>query len=114
MKAEDAKRRFALSLTKGKENDQYYIYIDIKPRREADKADFEVGRLVLNKETHLPRQLWFRHPNGDETTWSIVELRTDVKLTDDDFKLAVPAGWRMTKLKLPRPEKEMQPKNGED
>jgi TIGR03009 family protein len=98
MKAEDAKRRFALSLTKGKENDSHYVYIDIQPREDRDKADFEVARLVLIKETYLPRQFWFRHPNRDETTWDIPKIETDVKLTREVFMLAVPKGWKLVEF----------------
>src|SRR5262249_32368874 len=61
MKAEDAKKRYPLQLSKDKENDQYYVYIDINPLEDRDKADFEVARLVLHKDSYLPRQLWFRH-----------------------------------------------------
>jgi TIGR03009 family protein len=98
IKPEDAKRRYNLKFTKGKENDPYYIYIDMQPRAAADKADFGAGRLVLNKETHLPRQYWFRRPNGDETTWDISKIETGVEPTADDLKLAVPKGWRLKKL----------------
>jgi TIGR03009 family protein len=106
MKPEEAKRRYNLAVTKGKEKDPYYIYMDISPRREADKADFLVARLVLNKETHLPRQFWLRHPNGDETTWDIPKIETGVEFTADDFKLTVPKGWRLKKLTSPRKENE--------
>src|SRR5439155_9939352 len=62
MKAEEAKRRYDLRL---KGEDQYYFYIEIFPRFDQDKADFQKARLVLNKDSFLPRQLWFEQPNGD-------------------------------------------------
>lgn len=112
MKVEDVKRRYNLKISKGKEKDPYYIYIDVQPRAARDEADFEIARLVLNKDTHLPRQYWFRQPNGDETTWDIVKLETGAKLTRDDFKLLVPEGWKLKQL--PRAEKDADPKNLKD
>jgi TIGR03009 family protein len=112
MKAEDAKRNYALSITKGKEKDPYYTYIDIKPRRKRDQADFREARLVLNNESYLPRQFWFRHPNGDETTWDIPKIEIGVKLTGDEFKLVVPEGWKVRRL--PRATKDAGPQKPKD
>jgi TIGR03009 family protein len=96
MKAEDAKKRFNLQITKDKENDPYYVYIDIQPREDRDKVDFEVARLVLNKDTYLPRQLWFRHPNKDETTWDIPQAKSGVQLDRREFQAPkAPDGWKM-------------------
>jgi TIGR03009 family protein len=96
MKADDAKKRYNLQLSKDKENDQYYVYIDIVPREDRDKADFEVARLVLNKDTYLPRQLWFRHPNGNETTWSIPQAKSGVQIDRREFQAPeAPKGWSM-------------------
>src|SRR5262249_45575429 len=61
MKAEEAKRRYDLRLAK---EDQWYVYVDILPRFPRDKADFQRARIVLNKDSFLPRQLWFEQPNG--------------------------------------------------
>jgi TIGR03009 family protein len=44
MNAADAKRRYELSLTK---EDQHYIYIDVKPRFDADKREFSRAQMVL-------------------------------------------------------------------
>src|SRR5262249_36595919 len=64
MKADDAKKRYLLTLVPGPANDTWYYYIEIVPRNEADKADFTRARLVLTRNNYLPRQLWFQHPNG--------------------------------------------------
>jgi TIGR03009 family protein len=96
MKADDAKKRYALQISAGKENDPYYVYMDIKPREDRDKADFEIARLVLHKDSYLPRQLWFRHPNGDETTWNIPQARSGVDIPRKDFMAPeAPKGWSM-------------------
>jgi TIGR03009 family protein len=103
MKAEEAKRRYALKLAK---EDQYYIYVDIAPRSAADRSDFQRARLVLNKSTFMPRQLWFQHANGNEVMWDIPNLRTDVKLERRAFDAPkAPAGW-----KLVPGEKQPQPR----
>jgi TIGR03009 family protein len=104
MKAEDAKKRYTLHISKGKENDPYYVYIDIQPQDPRDKVDFQEARLVLNKDTYLPRQLWFRHPNGDETTWDIPRVVTgrdaEEKVDRRDFQQPqLPAkDWKMTQV----------------
>src|SRR5262249_798644 len=56
MRAEEAKRRYDLKLSK---EDTYYHYVDVLPRLAEDKVDFSRARLVLDKDTFLPRQLWF-------------------------------------------------------
>lgn len=93
MKAEEARRRYVLALYKV---DQYYIYIDVAPRFPADRADFTRARLVLNKDTFLPRQLWFEHPNGNEITWDIPRLQADVTLDRRLFDAPrTPPGWKL-------------------
>src|SRR5947199_27600 len=61
MKAEQAKQRYELKVTR---EDQYYIYLDVTPRSPQDRSDFVRAQLVLSKESFLPRQLWFEQPNG--------------------------------------------------
>jgi TIGR03009 family protein len=102
MKAEEAQRRYSLKLAK---EDQYYIYVDIAPRSAADRSDFQRARLVLNKTTFMPRQLWFEHANGNEVMWDIPNLRTDYKLDRRSFDAPkAPPGW-----KLVPGEKQPQP-----
>ncbi len=94
MKAEDAKRRYNLKLSK---EDQFYIYVDISPRFAADRADFQRARLVLNKTNFLPRQLWFEHANGNEVMWDMPNVRTDVKMDRRAFDAPTkpPEGWKL-------------------
>src|SRR5262249_13785938 len=96
MKAEDAKKRYGLQVTPGKEKDPYYVYIDIQPREDRDKADFELPPLLLHKDSDLHRQLWFRHPNGDETTWDIPQVKSGVQIDRREFQAPeAPKGWKM-------------------
>ena len=111
MKAEDAKKRYGLQVTAGKEKDPYYVYIDIQPREDRDKADFEVARLVLHKDSYLPRQLWFRHPNGDETTWNIPQAKSGVQVDRREFQAPEPPkGWKMVQGLKPTDASQKAPR----
>ncbi len=97
MRAVEAKQRYEMQLAK---EDNYYIYIDIKPRSPADKADFDVARIVLNKDTFLPRQLWFQH-SGSEVTWDIPVARSGVEVKRADFDAPkLPLNWKLTQVPL--------------
>jgi TIGR03009 family protein len=94
MKAAEARRRYDLKLDR---EDQYYIYVNITPRFPQDKADFQRARIVLNKDSYLPRQLWFEAPNGSETTWDIPAIRSGVQVNRVDFDSPkTPQGWKLT------------------
>jgi outer membrane lipoprotein-sorting protein len=92
MKPEEARKRFGVKLAK---EDQWYSYLDFVPLLDSDKADFTRVRLVLNKETFLPRQLWHELPNGNTTTWDVTKIETDVALAKEDFRPEVPPGWKL-------------------
>jgi TIGR03009 family protein len=93
MKAEEARRRYDLKLTK---SDQYYFYVDVLPRHDQDKADFQRARLVLNKDSFLPRQLWFEQPNGNTVTWDIPKIENGARLDVREFDTPTPPpGWKM-------------------
>lgn len=102
MNAIDAKRRYELTLAKdiGPEN-PHYIYIDVKPRFEADKREFTRAQLVLFQATMLPRRLWFEHPNGSEVMWDLPNMDTTVKLKPSDFTPPeAPEGWENVRVPL--------------
>jgi TIGR03009 family protein len=96
MKAEEARRRYDLKLVK---EDDWYFYIEILPRFPADKADFAQARLVLNRQTFLPRELRFEQPNGNNVKWDIPKIESGVALNRNDFTSpAVPSGWRFVRV----------------
>jgi TIGR03009 family protein len=104
MKAAEAKRRYDLKLAK---EDQFYIYVDVAPRTPADKAEFQRARLVLNKDSFLPRQLWFETPNNSEVTWDIPRAQAGVALKRDTFDAPrAPAGWKL----VPVPRQNVPPR----
>jgi TIGR03009 family protein len=96
MKALDAKARYDLKLLS---TDQYYYYVGVTPRRDEDKADFRIARLVLNKDSLMPRQLWFEQPNGNTITWDFPKIESGLRLNPAEFaKPPVPAGWKMVEV----------------
>jgi TIGR03009 family protein len=99
MKAEQAKLRYDLKVTR---EDQYYIYLDVVPRTPQDQADFKRAQLVLNKDSFLPRQLWFEQPNGSTIVWAIPRLDTKAKINEKDFDApSLPTGWKMVTVERP-------------
>jgi TIGR03009 family protein len=93
MKAEQAKQRYDLKVTR---EDQYYIYLDVVPRAAEDQAEFKRAQLVLNKDSFLPRQLWFEKPNGSTIVWGIPQLNTKAKIDLKEFDApSPPTGWKM-------------------
>jgi TIGR03009 family protein len=114
MKAEQAKLKYDLRLTK---EDKDYIYVDVVARTPQDKADFKRAQLVLNKDNFLPRQLWFEQPNGNTIVWGIPQIDTKAKVNARDFDApSPPTGWKMVTVERPpepqptiRPEKPEKP-----
>lgn len=95
MKAAEAKARYDLQLEK---EDAYYIYLRVVPRYPIDKADFQWARLVLNRQTFLPRQLYFMQSNGNDIMWDIPQIVNGAQISAADFAApTVPEGWTMKK-----------------
>jgi len=99
LKAETMKQRYDMTLVMP--DDPNYIYLDLKPKLEADKAEFQRARLVLYKKNYLPAQLWFEEPNGDHHTWEL----TKVTANDPAVKAAEfvapekPKDWQIKEVK---------------
>jgi TIGR03009 family protein len=103
MKAAEAKARYDLKLLS---EDQYYYYLGVAPHFDQDKADFDAARLVLNKDNLMPRQLWFKQPNGDTITWDFPKIESGVRLDPNEFsKPPVPQGWKLVTM----PSREQAP-----
>jgi TIGR03009 family protein len=92
MKADEVRKHYNVSLAK---EDQWYVYVDVTPKQK-DKADFARARLVLLKSNYLPRQLWFEHANGNEVTWDVPAVKTEVTLDRRLFDAPkTPQGWKL-------------------
>jgi TIGR03009 family protein len=96
MKAEEAKRRYELSLAK---EDQYWIYINVLPRFQPDQVDFNRAQLVLSATTFMPRRLWFEQPNGNEVTWEIPQIQPNASVNRSDFTAPrLDPGWKLEQV----------------
>jgi len=75
-----------------------------KNKAAADKAEFARARLVINRATYMPRELWFEEPNGNESKWDFPRVQSNAALPATEFATpATPAGWRMVTVQ-PQPQ----------
>jgi TIGR03009 family protein len=103
MKAAEAVKRFELTLLPATpETEKWYYYIRVLPRDPKDRANFTQARLVLLKSSHLPAQVWFEQPNGNEVYWDFTKLYTGVQLQPQEFQRPTPPpGWQLVPADLP-------------
>lgn len=57
--------------------DQWYIYLDITPKKE--RTVFDRGRIVLLRKNYQVRQVWFEHANRSETVVDFLDRRPNEK-----------------------------------
>jgi TIGR03009 family protein len=102
MSAKQAMERYKLKFVK---EDKDYVYVEVLPLRAEDKVDFEVARICLDRDTYLPRQLWFHQNNGDEVLWDLPTTTKNVKIDRKHFeKPELPKGWTFDEIKKePKP-----------
>lgn len=65
MPAETAKKRYFLKLM---ENSPQRIIIAVKPRRQADAANYSEAKVMLDPKTYLPSAVQLIHPGGNQST----------------------------------------------
>jgi TIGR03009 family protein len=95
MDAKEAKQRYDLKLHKEEKN---YVYVDVIPKTDVDRADFKKARIILDNKTYLPRMLWFLQPNNNEVTWDLPTVQSNVRIDDKHFAAPkVPQGWKMVR-----------------
>ena len=96
--AKSALERFNMKIIK---QDQFYVYIEVKPRTAQDMADFETMILVLflkngDQPAYLPRQVVIRKSNGqEEETWDFPKPGVNVVGVKPEYFTPVPPakGW---------------------
>jgi TIGR03009 family protein len=106
MKATDAKVNYELQLLPEPENAEtkgLYYYISVLPKTPQAKSEFTDARLVLTSATFLPRQLSFKQPNGNTTTWDFPRLATNLQVDQQQFAREFiqpqpPQGWQLKKI----------------
>lgn len=74
--------RFEIALVKTDEN---YVYLDLKPRTDRDRAAVRHLRLALYgpgpntaKTAYLPAQVYVQRPNGDTEVWKFTNPQVNV------------------------------------
>jgi len=103
MKAAAAKERYQLTLLAPPPNDTWYYYLLIQPKANADKSEFTRARLVIHRNTFMPRELWFEEPNGNESKWDFPRVQVNGAMPATEFATpTAPAGWRMVTVQ-PQP-----------
>ena len=107
IKAEEVKKRYAISL--GQE-DQNYIYIYIQAVTPDDKANFVKARLALRKDNFILRELWFVDGTGNEVQWTIANVKINGPMDVADFgPPSVPRDWTIERNNVqPRVVREKQ------
>lgn len=99
MKAADAKRRFQMTLFK---EDEFYIYLDIRPLLASDRQEFEQVRFALfgpgvkgQHTPYVPAQVYILKPNGDTESWTFKDQRTQVPgVNEKAFEYVPIPGWQ--------------------
>src|SRR5205823_2102967 len=92
--AAEAKSKYELRIMG---SDKNYVYLEAKPRRPQDRADFVNARLALTVDSFLPRQLILMEANGNVSTWDIPSIQANVPINDPTIFAAprVQAGWKL-------------------
>jgi TIGR03009 family protein len=104
--------RFDVNLFK---EDQHYIYLDLKPKREKDKQDFQRIRLALygpkSGFAYLPAQIYILRPNGEAEQWRLSKPKVDIPDLEPSkiFVYENVPGFRFLKAPDPSPAKELVP-----
>jgi TIGR03009 family protein len=102
MNAKEAMKRYKLKLMK---EDKFYVYVEVLPLKAEDKVDFEMARVCLDRDTYLPRQLWFRQNNGDEVTWDLPSVTKNQRIERKYFeKPELPKDWQFEEIKREQPK----------
>jgi RNA polymerase sigma factor (sigma-70 family) len=94
-------KRFDLHVAK---EDRWYVYVTIAPRTDVDRDRIRQARLVLNKETWLPRQLWIEASGANTVTWDILKADPKTPTKAEDFRIPeLSAGWKVVERPVPEP-----------
>jgi TIGR03009 family protein len=97
MKAKAVKDRFDITVFK---EDDYYVYLDIKPKRDKDKQEFKQLKLALFRPhieglAFLPAQIFMVKPNDTTEQWKLGKHKSNIPgITEKDFEYKDVPGYR--------------------
>ncbi len=111
MKAAQAKQRYKLTYVPAPPDQaKWYHFIKVEPTLIGDKAEFQEARLTLWTKSYLPRQIFFREPNGNEIRWDFAKIVTPADLRATDFATpTLPPGWRIDPVAADTPARIIRP-----
>jgi TIGR03009 family protein len=122
VKSDEVRKRYDLTLKKANDGEGY-IYISIVPKLPADRQEFVEAELVLYSRwiaeikpadparapwAMLPARIWFKAPNGDQSTWTFEDYDLKANLQAEDFMLKIPQGWKVEQAKLSVPPPKLK------
>jgi TIGR03009 family protein len=106
-KASDAKKRF--DITKFNE-DNFYVYLDIKPLAAKDAQEFKQIRMALygpntKQLAYLPAQILKYNANGDTESWEFSDHKTNLPGIDVKvFEYTPVPGFQLKQYQPPPPQ----------
>jgi TIGR03009 family protein len=108
MKADDAKRRFNITLTKESE---WYAYIYITPKNKADQQEFVAAQLTIFVKNPnpgnapnlvmMPCRLWYRLANGNEITYMFSDMQPNGNVRKESFVPTQVPGFTVERAQQP-------------
>jgi hypothetical protein len=95
VRAEEVKRRYHVTYVgNSPERPDQYHRLHLVPLKDERRAEFAEARVVLEARGLLPRQLWFRRPDGRAVTWNFLKAGANVNVPPAEFAPPrVPADW---------------------
>jgi hypothetical protein len=82
------------------ENDDF-IYLEVMPRQQKDKADFVRAQIVFERKTFLPKRVWYAEANRDTTTFLLVKIEKNKQIPRSEFEKPDPLpgkDWKFKKV----------------
>ncbi len=94
---EDLREQFDVRLV---DEDRYYSYLRLWPRRTSEFRGYELVSVALVKETHFPRQVIFDRSFGERIRYDFEEVTINgaPSLALESFTKGLPDGWRNVEL----------------
>ncbi|MFP3937366.1 MAG: hypothetical protein ACLFVW_03415 [Phycisphaerae bacterium] len=95
-RAEDVVEHFRVSTRELREDEpEDTDYVELLTREKyAEQIAFEWLRMWVSRDTHLPVKLVSRDKSDRQVTVTFEDIRTEVELDDDTFRLPRPLGWQ--------------------
>jgi TIGR03009 family protein len=107
IKAQDAKQRFDITLRK---EDEYYIYLEVKPKLQQDMSEFKVLNIALYspkvaKLAYFPCKVVMLKNNDDQDVYDFKNPQTNLEgISDKTFNPPQVEGFQYRKQQPPPPQ----------